>query len=63
MLELLSTDTHSWEQLLEAVSEDVESRLDETLSELQADNRIRYSARHGGYAIVEGAPEGGSRGD
>lgn len=62
VLELLSADTYSWEQLLEAVSEDIESRLDETLGELQADNRIRYSGRHGGYTIVEDSG-GGPRGD
>ncbi|WP_254767984.1 DUF5805 domain-containing protein [Salinilacihabitans rarus] len=54
VLKLLEDDTYSWDELLEAVSDDVESRLDEALESLQADNRIRYSGRHGGYAIVEG---------
>jgi len=31
VLELLSTDTYSWDELLEAVADDIESRLDETL--------------------------------
>ena len=52
VLELLSTDTYSWDELLEAVSDDIESRLDETLEELQATNRIRYSGRHGGYTLT-----------
>ncbi|WP_394742688.1 DUF5805 domain-containing protein [Natronococcus roseus] len=52
LLELLSADTYTWEELLEAVSDDIESRLDETLEELQAENRVRYSGRHGGYTIV-----------
>ena len=52
VLELLSSDTYSWDELLEAVTDDVESRLDETLGELQASNRIRYSGRHGGYTVV-----------
>lgn len=52
LLELLSADTYTWDELLEAVSDDIESRLDETLEELQAENRVRYSGRHGGYTIV-----------
>ena len=58
VLELLAADTYSWDELLEAVTADVESRLDETLGELQSANRIRYSGRHGGYTLVEGAPNG-----
>lgn len=58
VLELLSADTYSWDELLEAVANDVESRLDETVERLQADNRIRYSGRHGGYAIVGGGDGG-----
>ncbi|SEW32476.1 DUF5805 domain-containing protein [Natrinema salifodinae] len=60
VLELLSADTYSWEELLDAVSDDIESRLDEALEELQANNRIRYSGRHGGYTTVDG---GGADGD
>ncbi|EMA36653.1 DUF5805 domain-containing protein [Halobiforma nitratireducens] len=52
VLELLSSDTYSWEELLDAVSADIESRLDETLEGLQAKNEIRYSGRHGGYTTV-----------
>ncbi|MDQ2048876.1 DUF5805 domain-containing protein [Natronolimnohabitans sp. A-GB9] len=52
VLELLESDTYSWDELLEAVSDDIESRLDDALEELQADNRIRYSGRHGGYTLV-----------
>ena len=52
VLNLLSDDTYSWDELLEAVTADVESRLDETLGELQSANRIRYSGRHGGYTLV-----------
>ncbi len=58
VLELLSTDTYSWDELLEAVSDDIESRLDEALEELQANNRIRYSGRHGGYTVVDGGGDG-----
>lgn len=52
VLELLLDDTYSWDELLETVSNDIESRLDDALEELQARNRIRYSGRHGGYTIV-----------
>ncbi|MDS0477406.1 DUF5805 domain-containing protein [Natrinema sp. 1APR25-10V2] len=58
VLELLSADTYSWDELLEAVSDDIESRLDETLEQLQANNRIRYSGRHGGYTTVDGGGDG-----
>lgn len=59
VLKLLSDDTYSWDELLEAVSEDIETRLDETLEELQASNRIRYSGRHGGYTVVAGGDDDG----
>ncbi|AFZ71291.1 DUF5805 domain-containing protein [Natronobacterium gregoryi] len=52
ILKLLGTDTYDWDELLEAVSDDIESRLDETLEELQSRNEIRYSGRHGGYTTV-----------
>ncbi|WP_049924985.1 DUF5805 domain-containing protein [Halopiger goleimassiliensis] len=52
VLELLADDTFSWDELLEAVSDDIESRLDETLEDLQANDRIRYSGRDGGYTLV-----------
>ncbi|MGQ3414001.1 DUF5805 domain-containing protein [Natrinema sp. LN54] len=58
VLNLLSSDTYSWEELLEAVSDDIESRLDETLEDLQSANRIRYSGRHGGYTTIDGGGDG-----
>ena len=58
VLTSLSADTYSWEELLEAVSEDIETRLEDTLEELQASNRIRYSGRHGGYTVVDGGGDG-----
>lgn len=41
----------SWDELLEAVTDDIESRLEDALQELQADDRVRYSGRHGGYTL------------
>ncbi|GAB3026153.1 DUF5805 domain-containing protein [Natronobiforma cellulositropha] len=54
VLELLESDTFSWDELLEAVSEEIETRLEETLDELQNANRIHYSGRDGGYILVGG---------
>jgi len=44
----------SWEELLAALTDDIETRLDDTLQELQESNRIRYSGRDDGYTLVEG---------
>jgi len=51
--ELLRDETRSWEELLEAVTDDVEGRLEDALQSLQADNRVVYSGRNGGYEAVE----------
>ena len=58
VLELLSADTCTWDELLDAVTVDVESRLDETLDDLQSSNRVRYSGRDGGYVLVDGDTDG-----
>lgn len=42
-----------WDELLAGVTEDIEERLEETLDDLQSADRIRYSGRHGGYAVVD----------
>ena len=42
-----------WDELVAGVTDDIEQRLDEALEELQADDRIRYSGRHGGYTVVD----------
>lgn len=41
----------SWDNLQEAVTEDIETQLEETLQTLQSADRVRYSGRHGGYAL------------
>jgi hypothetical protein len=43
----------TWDELSDAVTGRLEERLDETLQELQAANRIQYSGRHGGYTLTE----------
>lgn len=44
---------HDWDELLAALTDDIEDRLEDTLQELQSDDRIRHSGRHGGYALRE----------
>jgi hypothetical protein len=52
VLSALSADSYlTWDELLDAVSDDIENQLEETLQNLQADDRVRYSGRHGGYTL------------
>lgn len=46
---LADGDVYDWDELVAAVTGDIEERLDETLQELQAEGEIRYSGREGGY--------------
>lgn len=58
VIELLSeSGAADWDSLLAGVTDDIETRLDETLNELQEADRIRYSGREGGYVLTEGADE------
>lgn len=41
----------SWDELLAAVSDDIENRLERTLSELQDQGKVRHSGREGGYVL------------
>ncbi|WP_290817540.1 DUF5805 domain-containing protein [Halovivax sp.] len=49
---LESTDAMDWDQLVDALVDDVEAELDAALERLQADNEIRYSGRNGGYVLT-----------
>ncbi|NHN40348.1 hypothetical protein G9C85_01685 [Halorubellus sp. JP-L1] len=60
VFELLREETRSWDELLEAVTDDVETRLEDALQALQADNRVVYSGRNGGYQAVASDRTGGS---
>lgn len=52
VVESLTTDEFcSWEELLADVTEGIEDRLEDTLQELQAADRVRYSGRNGGYTL------------
>lgn len=54
VLEVLRTEEFAdWELLLAGVTDDIEERLEETLDELQSEDRVRYSGRHGGYTVVD----------
>ncbi|MEF8977982.1 MAG: DUF5805 domain-containing protein [Haloarculaceae archaeon] len=54
VLETMTVDQYlSWEDLLRAVTDDIEQRLEETLQALQATDQIRYSGRNGGYTLEE----------
>lgn len=48
---LHDADFLSWEELVTELTDDIERRLEDALQELQAENRIRYSGRHGGYTL------------
>lgn len=50
---LESADYLSWDDLLGAVTDDIEAELEDTLQGLQADGRVTYSGRNGGYTIDE----------
>ena len=49
----LAAGARSWEELLSAVTGDIESRLEVCLEELQEANAVRYSGREGGYVLVD----------
>lgn len=53
VLDALRRDVQTWDELVAKLSENMEERLDETLQELQQQNRIRYSGRVGGYTIAD----------
>jgi len=49
--ELAASGPLSWEELLSAVTGDIETRLEESLQRLQANDELRYSGRQGGYIL------------
>jgi len=50
---LRSGDYLSWDELLEAVTDDIEAGLEDALQSLQSEGRVTYSGRNGGYTIDE----------
>jgi len=53
VIEHLAEEALSWEELFSAVTDDVETKLEDTLRELQEENRVQYSGPDGGYVLVE----------
>ncbi|AKU07670.1 MULTISPECIES: DUF5805 domain-containing protein [Haloferax] len=54
IVEALAVDSHrSWDDLVSALTDDIEDRLESTLQELQSSGRVVYSGRHGGYTLAE----------
>jgi len=54
VVETLADGEHyEWDDLLAALTDDIEQRLDEVLQDLQSEGRVRYSGRHGGYVLDE----------
>jgi len=55
VLAVLSTSEHlSWDDLVDELTNSIEDRLEETLQQLQRNNRVQYSGRQGGYTLVGG---------
>ena len=54
VIEALAADEYrSWDELLAAVTDDIEDRLESTLQDLQSEGRVTYSGRNGGYTLDE----------
>jgi hypothetical protein len=54
IVETLSVDESlSWDELLAALTDDIEDRLEASLQRLQQDNVVQYSGRDGGYTLLE----------
>lgn len=50
---LRSAEACTWDELLAGVTDDIETRLEDSLQELQENDRVRYSGRDGGYVLTE----------
>ncbi|EMA13814.1 hypothetical protein BDK61_1625 [Haloarcula quadrata] len=50
---LADGDYYEWDDLLAELTDDIEERLEDVLQELQSDNKVQYSGRHGGYVRDE----------
>ncbi|WP_336344598.1 DUF5805 domain-containing protein [Halalkalicoccus ordinarius] len=46
----------AWEELVAALTDDIEDRLEDTLQDLQSENRVSYSGRSGGYTLESDRP-------
>lgn len=41
----------AWDELVAALTDDIEERLEDALQDLQSENRVSYSGRSGGYTL------------
>lgn len=54
IIDALEAESHlSWDDLVSALTDDIEDRLESTLQDLQSSGRVVYSGRHGGYTLAE----------
>jgi hypothetical protein len=53
VLDILVDGYCSWDELVQSLTDDIEERLETTLQQLQRENRVRYSGRHGGYTAED----------
>lgn len=54
VVEVLAREDHpSWEELLAQLTDDIEQRLEASMERLQRENRVGYSGRRDGYALLE----------
>jgi len=53
LLDLLDGEHRSWNELVAGLTDDIEDRLEESLTELQRRNRVQYNGRHGGYTLID----------
>ena len=54
IVDALEVESHlSWDDLVSALTDDIEDRLESTLQDLQSEGRVVYSGRHGGYTLAE----------
>lgn len=51
---LSASEYLSWDELVASLTDDIESRLDQTLQELQSADVVTYSGQHGGYTLTDG---------
>lgn len=43
----------NWDELVDALVDDIEAELDAALQRLQDENEVRYSGREGGYVVAD----------
>lgn len=53
VVDILEEDQfYEWDELVAALTDDVEERLEDALQQLQAEGEVQHSGRNGGYTLV-----------